>query len=165
VWDAGGSSTSSPPPSTSPRAPHAAARFLPGQPDGPPVYPPPPPGARPRSQELPPQAVLYGIAAHVFGVDVAPHPQGVAVVEPGLTAALGTPHQQIAAPVAHQGIGEVGSSSARGRSMKKPSRSIFCRGPRGESAYSAGAEKPKPAGPTPVPRVPGYRPLPGRRKW
>jgi len=64
--------------------------------------------------------------AHVFGVDVAPHPQGVAVVEPGLAAALGAPHQEIAAPVAHQGIGEVGSSSALGRSMKKPSRSIFC---------------------------------------
>jgi len=57
---------------------------------------------------------------------VAPHPQGVAVVEPGLAAALGAPHQRIAALVAHQGIGEVGSSSALNRSMKKPSRSIFC---------------------------------------
>ena len=57
---------------------------------------------------------------------MAPHPQGVAVVEPGLAAALGAPHQEIAAPVAHQGIGEVGSSSALGRSMKKPSGSIFC---------------------------------------
>ena len=70
--------------------------------------------------------------AHVFGVDVTPHPQGVAVAEPGLTAALSTPHQEIAAPVAHQGIGEVGSSSALGRSMKKPSGSIFCN--RGASA-------------------------------
>ena len=128
----GGSSTSPPPPSTSPRAPHTAARFLPGQPDGPPVYPPPPPGARPRSQEFPPQAVQHRVVAHVFGVDVAPHPQGVAVVEPGLSAALGAPHQEIAAPVARQGIGEVGSSSARGRSMKKPSSSIFCN--RGASA-------------------------------
>jgi len=99
VWEAGGSSTSPPPPSTSGQISSRPAR---------------------------PQAVQHRILAHVFGVDVAPRPQGVAVAEPGLSAALGTPHQQIAAPVAHQGIGEVGSSSALGRSMKKPSGSIFC---------------------------------------
>jgi len=115
VWDAGGSSTSPPPPSTSGQISSRPAR---------------------------PQAVQHRVLAHVFGVDVTPHPQGVAVVEPGLTAALGAPHQEIAAPVAHQGIGEVGSSSALGRSMKKPSGSIFCnRGP-------------QPAGRTPVSCVP-----------
>ena len=115
MWEAGGSSTSPPPPSTSGQISSRPAR---------------------------PQAVQHRILAHVFGVDVAPRPQGVAVAEPGLSAALGTPHQQIAAPVAHQGIGEVGSSSALGRSMKKPSGSIFCnRGP-------------QPAGRTPVSCVP-----------
>ena len=101
MWDAGGSSTSSPPPSTSGQISSRPAR---------------------------PQAVQRRVLAHVFGVDVAPRPQGVAVAEPGLSAALGAPHQEIAAPVARQGIGEVevGSSSALGRSMKKPSGPIFC---------------------------------------
>ena len=79
MWDAGGSSTSSPPPSTSGQISSRPAR---------------------------PQAVQHRVLAHVFGVDVAPHPQGVAVVEPGLAAALGAPHQEIAALVAHQGIGD-----------------------------------------------------------
>ena len=119
MWDAGGSSTSPPPPSTSGQISSRPARW-------PFSLSTSTTWGSSRGQEFPPQAVQHRVVAHVFGVDVTPHPQGVAVVEPGLTAALGAPHQRIAALVAHQGIREVGSSSALGRSMKKPSGSIFC---------------------------------------